>query len=260
MVTKPVPHNTEAELDALDDVCERLAGFGADVSLEWVDGFMTALIAGPRVVPPSEWLPAMFGDAFGRAFADPEDVQRAMGALMARWNVVARQLDPEALYEEPDRLRLAPLIGEIDEEARARLAAEGAMSEEEIAQLPPPGAVWAEGFLEAMRAFPGDWPDADDSTDEGRFYDDCLMGVIALHLGDADLADDLRARYPTKTPSRDELIDEACFCVQDLRLYWIDHAPRPQPIRAAPKPGRNDPCPCGSGKKYKKCCGAAAPH
>jgi SEC-C motif domain protein len=25
-----------------------------------------------------------------------------------------------------------------------------------------------------------------------------------------------------------------------------------------PQPGRNDPCPCGSGKKYKKCCGAAA--
>lgn len=29
---------------------------------------------------------------------------------------------------------------------------------------------------------------------------------------------------------------------------------RPEPIRAAPRPGRNDPCPCGSGKKYKKCC------
>jgi uncharacterized protein YecA (UPF0149 family) len=29
------------------------------------------------------------------------------------------------------------------------------------------------------------------------------------------------------------------------------------PIRRdAPKVGRNDPCPCGSGKKYKKCCGA----
>jgi SEC-C motif-containing protein len=28
--------------------------------------------------------------------------------------------------------------------------------------------------------------------------------------------------------------------------------------REAPKVGRNDPCPCGSGKKYKKCCGAAA--
>jgi len=28
-------------------------------------------------------------------------------------------------------------------------------------------------------------------------------------------------------------------------------------VRAGPKVGRNDPCPCGSGKKYKKCCGAA---
>ncbi|WP_390884613.1 SEC-C metal-binding domain-containing protein [Aeromonas dhakensis] len=26
------------------------------------------------------------------------------------------------------------------------------------------------------------------------------------------------------------------------------------PIRAAPKIGRNDPCPCGSGKKFKQCC------
>ena len=30
------------------------------------------------------------------------------------------------------------------------------------------------------------------------------------------------------------------------------------PLRAAPKVGRNDPCTCGSGKKYKNCCGALA--
>jgi hypothetical protein len=29
-----------------------------------------------------------------------------------------------------------------------------------------------------------------------------------------------------------------------------------EPIQAAPKTGRNDPCPCGSGRKFKKCCGA----
>jgi preprotein translocase subunit SecA len=29
----------------------------------------------------------------------------------------------------------------------------------------------------------------------------------------------------------------------------------PEPVRTTQKPGRNDPCPCGSGKKYKKCCG-----
>jgi uncharacterized protein YchJ len=34
-----------------------------------------------------------------------------------------------------------------------------------------------------------------------------------------------------------------------------NHGPAPY-VRAAPKIGRNDPCPCGSGKKYKKCCDA----
>jgi hypothetical protein len=29
----------------------------------------------------------------------------------------------------------------------------------------------------------------------------------------------------------------------------------PAPIRATPRPGRNDPCPCGSEQKYKRCCG-----
>lgn len=31
--------------------------------------------------------------------------------------------------------------------------------------------------------------------------------------------------------------------------------PKPRPVHVKPKPGRNDPCSCGSGKKYKKCCG-----
>jgi preprotein translocase subunit SecA len=31
--------------------------------------------------------------------------------------------------------------------------------------------------------------------------------------------------------------------------------PKPKPVRSGPKVGRNDPCPCGSGKKFKNCCG-----
>jgi len=43
------------------------------------------------------------------------------------------------------------------------------------------------------------------------------------------------------------------------RWYYVDgRMPKPETVkRAQPKVGRNDPCPCGSGKKYKKCCGAA---
>jgi len=47
------------------------------------------------------------------------------------------------------------------------------------------------------------------------------------------------------------------FSRQDGRWYYVDgQLPRPVTQRhATPKVGRNDPCPCGSGKKYKKCCG-----
>jgi uncharacterized protein len=62
--------------------------------------------------------------------------------------------------------------------------------------------------------------------------------------------------YPGEALERDQLVDEACFAVQDLRLYWLDHGPKPETRRVEPTPGRNDPCPCGSGKKFKKCHGA----
>jgi hypothetical protein len=46
---------------------------------------------------------------------------------------------------------------------------------------------------------------------------------------------------------------------EDLDVYAMyDHGPGPVTVRRAPTPGRNEPCSCGSGKKYKRCCGAAA--
>ncbi len=49
----------------------------------------------------------------------------------------------------------------------------------------------------------------------------------------------------------------ASFIKQDDAWYFTDGVavPPKQVVRTGPKVGRNDPCPCGSGKKYKKCCG-----
>jgi len=44
--------------------------------------------------------------------------------------------------------------------------------------------------------------------------------------------------------------------IEDEVLDDEDYHPEPY-VRREPKIGRNEPCPCGSGKKYKKCCGAA---
>lgn len=48
------------------------------------------------------------------------------------------------------------------------------------------------------------------------------------------------------------------FIREDDRWYFKDGKPPQavQAVRQGPKIGRNDPCPCGSGKKFKKCCGA----
>jgi uncharacterized protein len=42
--------------------------------------------------------------------------------------------------------------------------------------------------------------------------------------------------------------------------YWLPQRKRASTLRReAPKVGRNDDCPCGSGRKFKKCCGAERP-
>src|SRR5713226_4378519 len=61
------------------------------------------------------------------------------------------------------------------------------------------------------------------------------------------LFEDMMARIDTETV-------RYLFLVQPART----EAEAPRPVRAGAKIGRNDPCPCGSGKKYKKCCGKAA--
>ncbi len=48
-----------------------MAGFDPEISLEWLDGCLAALIAGPRAVGPDEWLPKLLCDAWERIFADP---------------------------------------------------------------------------------------------------------------------------------------------------------------------------------------------
>ena len=249
--------STEAEIDALDAVCERLVGFGIDVSLEWVDGYLTALAASRRAIDASEWLPAMFGDAFERAFADPADVAQALAALTGRWHVLVSQLDPQSLLDEPEDMRLSPLMLSFDEAARAELVNEGHMTAEESIDLLNTGALWAEGFMEAVATFAQDWPEPDLETDDGRWCEDCLCRVTALMLPQDELAEHCAVQYPGETLERDQLVDEACYAVQDLRVYWLEHGVKPETRRGEVKTGRNDVCPCGSSKKFKKCHGAA---
>ncbi len=257
---EPVPDTPPPapEIDAFDAICRRLNGFDDRIDTEWADGFLTALAAGPRAVEPEEWVPALCGDAFERAFADPADVAAATAALDARMAMLRRELDPEQLLDDEEHVHIAPLMQVWDDDARRQIVSEGFASDAEAALLQT-GAVWAEGFFACLEAFAADWPQPADDDELAEAYEGLLETVAALAWDPASDGFKAFARKGWKDadPSRDELIDEACFAVQDLRVYWLDHAPKPPPRRVEATPGRNDPCPCGSGRKYKKCHGAA---
>ena len=251
------PDSSAAELQAFDTTCERLAGFDHEIDFEAIDGFLTALAAGPSLPDTGDWVAAMCGDAFERAFADPEDQAQALRSLQARLGVLRRQLDAEVLLDRPEDMRLQPLMAQVDDDDRQRIVDAGEMSAEDAALLQT-GVPWAQGFLDAVEAFPAIWIEPDDEQAAAEFGD-LLDQVAALLLPPgSDEAREHAARFwPGKEPSRDDLLAEACWAVQDLRVYWVDHAPRPAMRRVEPVPGRNDPCPCGSGRKYKRCHGAA---
>jgi uncharacterized protein len=248
--------NNEAELKAFEATCLRLNGFDDAIAFEWVDGYLAGLAATARLPEADEWLQAMFEDTFDRAFADPEDRAQALHSLQVRLKVLCDQLDPSALFEDPGYLRLEPLFEEWTDEDRQRAIDEDGLSVEDAALLQT-GSLWAEGFIDAFTAFESVWPPAPDE-DTAAAFGQCLDHVAALMLppGTDEWNTHVAEYYPKGPPTRDELLAEACWSAQDLRMYGVDFAPKPAQRRVEAAPGRNDPCPCGSGKKFKKCHGA----
>jgi uncharacterized protein len=247
MVTPVAEPETTAS--DFEKVCWRLGGFDDRVSPEWVDGYLTGVLAGPRAVPIEQWLPAMLGDSFTRVFADPSDARQAQRALASRWRELAQQLDAEVLLDDPHTLYLAPWIVDYEDADREAFVAQGHGTAQQAADELRPGVAWSRGFLTATRDFAADWIEpAADAHDAAR-YRHAIERVEALQQpGDG----------ATDAAQRDAQIDDACLAAQALRLYWVDHAPKPSTRRVETQPGRNDPCHCGSGLKFKKCHGAAA--
>jgi uncharacterized protein len=223
----------------------------------------------------------MAGDAFDRAFADPADRRQALRALKARLAVLQDQIDPGATLDNPDALRLEPLMAAAPETGAGEASygsTEGAGEVTPVLasppspppppdapedDLPPLGMGWAEGFLAAtadaaghpsrqgLEALPADDP-------ERVMHDEAMAQLHALTwpADDPRLPGHLARWHEGRPVDRDAMVDLACLAVQDLRLWWVDRVPAPATRRAAHTPGRNDPCPCGSGRKFKKCHGA----
>ncbi|MDP8256536.1 MAG: preprotein translocase subunit SecA [Candidatus Alcyoniella australis] len=97
-----------------------------------------------------------------------------------------------------------------------------------------------------------------------RVDDDAAAALLTVRMRTPEEVEADRARQRRRTPinfSRDMLpgmpMPQAMNAADQARPQSEPQQERQQTVRrATPKVGRNDPCPCGSGKKYKKCCGA----
>ncbi len=241
---------TERDITAfaalLEDLSERTE---QGLSLEHLDGFITALICGPRLILPAEYFPVLLGETGLGIFRDPDELEQFMSLFHRRWNQVAHALaapietlaDPAAL--EPLIMDWDGLLEELPSDERAALEADG---------LPEFASVWAAGFLQVLDAWEADWALPADSKDEA-FVDEMLDPFFVLITPIEDLTPEERATR------REDYVAMAIWSAYELRDFWRDRgcATTRAPVRAGDEPGRSAPCPCGSGKKFKQCCGAA---
>lgn len=101
-----------------------------------------------------------------------------------------------------------------------------------------------------------------DEAEPGSPGPDALLQ--SLRAAHSDLAGILLKRHGELQHLGRRVVDSsgrqarrAPFPLDDATEAWLTQPPPPQIARALARPGRNAPCPCGSGKKFKKCCGAA---
>jgi len=84
-------------------------------------------------------------------------------------------------------------------------------------------------------------------TEQGQIGDPTGTVTFVAHF----TRDGKKLAHKEKSLFRHDPRDGRWYFAEELSL-------KTPPVVLGPQPGRNDPCPCGSGKKYKKCCGAAA--
>jgi uncharacterized protein len=218
-----------------DEEFNRLSNYldEADLSamdIEMIDGFFAALICGPEPVAPGEYLPHVWGKEF--AFESEGHAHDFLGLLLRHQNAIAdglaRSLDGKHVY--------MPVLLE-DKAGIAR------------------GNDWARGFMRGMSLRLDSWADLVSSEE----YGGSLIVIMMLYY--QNNPDPAMRPPPIPDDKRDEIHAQLAASLAMIYRYFEPHRRDttriPQFVqqrRVGPKVGRNDPCPCGSGRKHKHCC------
>ena len=235
---KAPPYLDDAQIERLSDLLDQRAVPFKGFNLEALDGFLSALAVSPETVPPAEWEPAVWGTP--PRWDDPAEREQVQALLEAHWNMASQRVrfDDDDLPEH-----LAPLLW-LPEEAEAEHPDELDV-----------GRDWAFGFFRGVELREAAW---DKWLDEEEWMDEIFARLDQLASGEVLGEDPEGPGTPITYRERLEIIAGLPGMLADLHHHRIDALTPREPIRRVETPDRNAPCPCGSGRKYKKCCGAAA--
>lgn len=259
-----IPNNSknalsEADIDQLSDTLDVLNTHSACVSLEALDGIAAALAVMTRPVALAEFAPVLFEQAdanhASQTLSKLSDSQfKQLDSLIARRiNHTERLLSNADLSDLSDPRAYQPWVVDYDD-----LIKTDATFAAELGDNPAPelGGEWAMGFISTVEHFEDDWRMADDLLDDE--LNPMLAPIYALALPREEWPEDIREQ-DVGGDTREAWLAQAIWACYELWEYWRHHAPKPKgvPLVKAATPGRNDPCSCGSGRKFKVCCGAA---
>lgn len=218
---------TDKEFDELDQFLLSDRSPEDAMTMDILHGYLTAIVIGPEPIPMAEWLPAVWGTNSQEPFrfASEKEEQRITRLILRFMNEIAITFEVAPKEYEP-------LFCEIEEEDETHLEAEG----------------WAVGFWEGMNLHPDAWAPIWESDVAELMEPIYLLGSEAISEQEAESIDS-----PAK---REQLALEIEANVPLIHRFWLPRRTSGVTTErnAAPKVGRNDPCPCGSGKKSKKCC------
>lgn len=217
------------ELDELEAFLLSVSGLPQPMNLEMVDGFLTALVVGPDTVMPSDWLPFVWdisGGGHSPEFHTPEQASRIIGVIMRMMNSIVSNFD-----ECPDGYKPLPEMVDYEGDAEKRRAVR----------------LWCIGFLMGMSIRQASW--------EPLLSDNVAADATNIISAVAGM---FREELQIGEEKEYELWDSVPEAVRNIRAFWMPYRRRAFDRLKGGEgrtPGRNDACSCGSGKKYKKCCG-----
>jgi uncharacterized protein len=214
---------TDEQLDELQTVLETFQSEDSVRDISELDGFFTALISSPEILPFSVWYNALWGNpTVLPKWKDDKAFDQFVNLLVQHMGNLEM-----VITEHPEEF--GPIFNEVLDEAED-LTQEGTPSLQE----------WCYGY----RRLADSWPQMPEDQDE------LLSFIVLQSLGDQAYEEGEAPKIDLATAG--EMITHAAL---QLHQYWAVQRTPGTPVRAQEKVGRNDPCPCGSGKKFKQCCG-----